>query len=185
MKAADSAPAAAAAPVRLLRVLLAEDTPANQKLVTYVLGKRGHSVEVAQDGQQALDAVRQQDFDLVFMDVQMPVMDGLQATQPIRKLPDPKKARLPIIAMTAHALKGDAERCLAAGMDGYISKPVKGEELIELVERLAGPGRGHEQAAAPSSKQEPPGQPWRKGKRGNSSAMFRPQTCACSTWKRR
>ena len=118
-------------------MLLAEDTPANQKLVTYVLGKRGHSVEVAQDGQQALEAVGQQDFDVVLMDVQMPVMDGFQATQAIRKLADPKKARLPIIAMTAHALKGDAERCLEAGMDGYISKPVKAEELIELVERLA------------------------------------------------
>ena len=126
------------APSRLLRLLLAEDTPANQKLVTYVLGKRGHSVEVVQNGQQALEAVGRQDFDAVLMDVQMPVMDGFQATQAIRKLADPKKARLPIIAMTAHALKGDAERCLAAGMDGYISKPVKGEELIELVERLVG-----------------------------------------------
>ena len=137
VKTADSAPAAiSAAPARLLRVLLAEDTPANQKLVTYVLSKRGHAVEVAHDGQQALDALCQQDFDVVLMDVQMPVMDGFAATQAIRKLADSKKARLPIIAMTAHALKGDAERCLGAGMDGYISKPVKGEELIEMVERL-------------------------------------------------
>ena len=127
-----------ASPFRALRVLLAEDTPANQKSVTYVLSKRGHSVEVAQNGKQALEAVEQQDFDVVLMDVQMPLMDGFQATQAIRKLAIPKKARLPIIAMTAHALKGDSERCLAAGMDGYISKPVKGEELIELVERLAG-----------------------------------------------
>ena len=93
---------------------------------------------MAQDGQQALEAVCQQDFDVVLMDVQMPIMDGFQATQAIRKLADPKKARLPIIAMTAHALKGDSDRCLDAGMDGYISKPVKGEELIELIERLAG-----------------------------------------------
>jgi CheY-like chemotaxis protein len=124
-------------PSRLLRVLLAEDTPANQKLVTYIVGKRGHTIEVVQNGQQALETVGQKDFDVVLMDVQMPVMDGFQATQAIRKLADPKKAHLPIIAMTAHALKGDADRCLDAGMDGYISKPVKGEELIGLMERLA------------------------------------------------
>ena len=138
-KTADSAPAAVSpTPSRLLRVLLAEDTQANQRLVSYVLGKRGHAIEVAENGQQALEAVGRQDFDAVLMDVQMPVMDGFLATQAIRKLADAKKARLPIIAMTAHALKGDAERCLAAGMDGYLSKPVKGAELIEIVERLAG-----------------------------------------------
>jgi len=134
----DSArPAISAVPARLLRVLLAEDTPANQKLVTYVLRERGHYIEVAQDGLQALEAIGRQDFDAVLMDVQMPVMDGFLATRAIRDLADPKKARLPIIAMTAHALKGDAERCLAAGMDGYISKPIKGDELIALIERLA------------------------------------------------
>ena len=133
-----SSPAAISeAPSRLLRVLLAEDTPANQRLVTYVLGKRGHAVEVAHNGQQALEAVGRQDFDVVLMDVQMPVMDGFAATQAIRHLVAPEKARLPIIAMTAHALKGDAQRCLEAGMDGYLSKPVKGAELIELVERMA------------------------------------------------
>ena len=84
--------------------------------------------------------MQEQDFDVVLMDAQMPEMDGFQATEAIRKLDDPKKARLPIIAMTAHALKGDRERCLAAGMDSYLSKPIKGEELIELVERLAGNG---------------------------------------------
>ena len=126
-----------ATPARPLRVLVAEDTPANQKLVLYILGKRGHTTEVAQNGQQAVELLVQQDFDAVLMDVQMPLMDGFQATQAIRALNDPQKARLPIIAMTAHALKGDAERCLEAGMDAYVSKPINATELIQLVERLS------------------------------------------------
>lgn len=123
-------------PSRSLRVLLAEDTQANQRLATYILSKRGHRIELVQNGQDALEAVRRDQFDAVLMDVQMPLMDGLEATQEIRKLQDPTKSHLPIIAMTAHALKGDRERCLAAGMDGYISKPIKREELIEVLERL-------------------------------------------------
>ncbi|MHB8900274.1 MAG: response regulator [Thermoguttaceae bacterium] len=134
------------APVRPLRVLLAEDTPANQKLVLYVLGKRGHTVEVAGDGHSALALLRRQEFDAVLMDVQMPEMDGLAATAAIRNLEDLKKARVPIIAMTAHALKGDRERCLEAGMDFYISKPISSRELIETVERLAGPAGSSEPA---------------------------------------
>jgi PAS domain S-box-containing protein len=133
---APRATAPLAQPTRPLRVLLAEDTRANQKLVTYVLTKRGHHVEIAADGEQALDLVEQQEFDVVLMDVQMPRMDGFQVTAAIRKLPVPAKARLPIIAMTAHALKGDEERCLAAGMDSYLSKPINSRELTELVERL-------------------------------------------------
>ncbi|MGO8744941.1 MAG: response regulator [Thermoguttaceae bacterium] len=125
-------------PKRILRVLLAEDTPANQKLVRHILKNRGHSVEIAENGRQALERLVQEDFDVVLMDVQMPEMDGFQATAAIRKLADATKARLPIIAMTAHALKGDQDRCLAAGMDSYLSKPIKRDELIELVERLAG-----------------------------------------------
>ena len=123
-------------------MLVAEDTPANQKLVLHFLGKRGHSIEIAENGRQALERLGQQDFDVVLMDVQMPEMDGFQATAAIRKLDDAKKARLPIIAMTAHALKGDRERCLAAGMDGYLSKPIKKEDLIETVERVAETGFG-------------------------------------------
>ncbi len=125
------------APSRKLRILVAEDIPANQKLVGYVLGKRGHCLEFAGDGRQAVVCLMEQDFDVVLMDVQMPEMDGFAATAAIRKLVDPAKARIPIIAMTAHALKGDWERCLAAGMDAYISKPVNGQTLIEMVERLA------------------------------------------------
>ena len=138
MPTTGSVPAAAAeTPSRLLRVLLAEDTPANQKLFTYILSKRGHAVEVARDGQQASEALGRDDFDVVLMDVQMPVMDGLIAARAIRNLADPAKARVPIIALTAHALAGDADRCLRAGMDAYISKPINREELIERVERLA------------------------------------------------
>ncbi len=122
---------------RIIRILVAEDTPANQKVVRHVLGNHGHHLEIAENGRQALALVEQQDFDVVLMDVQMPEMDGLQATAAIRRLADAKKARVPIVAMTAHALKGDRERCLAAGMDDYLSKPIKREELIETVERMA------------------------------------------------
>jgi CheY-like chemotaxis protein/HPt (histidine-containing phosphotransfer) domain-containing protein len=162
VKAADAAQAAVS-PVasRSLRVLLAEDTPANQKLAGYLLNKRGHRVELVQNGRQALEAVGREEFDAVLMDLQMPVMDGLQATRAIRKLQDPKRARLPIIAMTAHALKGDLERCLAAGMDGYISKPIKRDELIEMVERLAEKTTGGAlaSAAAPDRSASPSPQP--------------------------
>jgi PAS domain S-box-containing protein len=131
-----------ARPGRRLRVLLAEDTPANQKMARYALQRRGHSVMVANHGGEALCLLRQQHFDVILMDVQMPEMDGFQATAEIRKLSDPQKARLPVIAMTAHALKGDRERCLAAGMDSYISKPIDHDELIETVERLAAGAEG-------------------------------------------
>lgn len=123
-------------PGRSLRVLLAEDTLTNQKLAEFILAKRGHRVEIAQNGRQALEMLRSADFDVVLMDVQMPVMDGFQATTEIRAFPDPVKAKIPVIAMTAHALKGDAERCLAAGMDAYVSKPIQADEFIELVELL-------------------------------------------------
>ena len=126
---------------RPLRILLAEDTPANQKVAVHVLGRRGHAVEVAIDGRQAIQCIECQDFDAVLMDVQMPLMDGFEATARIRGLADPIKARLPVIAMTAHALKGDQERCLAAGMDAYISKPIVASDLIEVVEPLTDPGR--------------------------------------------
>jgi len=139
-----------ASPARRLRVLVAEDTPANQRLVVYVLGSRGHSVEVASHGQEAIDLIESCDFDAVLMDVQMPILDGFQATQAIRRIADRTKAGVPIIAMTAHALKGDRERCLAAGMDAYLSKPIQREELIEIVERLAA-----NSAAAPMGTMKP------------------------------
>ena len=135
---ANKAAGIAPVPARALRILVAEDTPANQKLVRHVLRNRGHDITIAENGQQALGMVRERDFDVVLMDVQMPEMDGFQATAEIRKLDDPKKARVPIIAMTAHAMRGDRERCLAAGMDCYLCKPIKGEEMLEVVERMVG-----------------------------------------------
>jgi signal transduction histidine kinase/CheY-like chemotaxis protein/HPt (histidine-containing phosphotransfer) domain-containing protein len=124
---------------RGLRVLLVEDTPTNQKLAEFLLARRGHVIEIAQNGRQAVEMVEKKTYDVVLMDVQMPVMDGFQATAAIRALSDPVKSHVPIIAMTAHALKGDAERCLEAGMDSYVSKPIQGEELIELVELFGEP----------------------------------------------
>ena len=119
-----------------LRILLAEDNPANQKLASYILQDRGHLVEIAGDGQEAVRLTEQNRYDVILMDVQMPGMDGLEATAAIRKREDGGK-RVPIIAMTAHAMKGDRDRCLAAGMDGYLSKPIDDHETIALVETLA------------------------------------------------
>jgi signal transduction histidine kinase/DNA-binding NarL/FixJ family response regulator len=127
-------------PERALHILIAEDTPTSQKVAEYLLTRRGHLVEIAADGRQALELVEQKNFDVVLMDVQMPVMDGFQATAAIRALPDSVKANMPIIAVTAHTLKGDAERCLDAGMDAYIGKPIQAEEFLELVEFLGAPG---------------------------------------------
>jgi PAS domain S-box-containing protein len=124
------------AAVKPLHILLAEDNPASQKLVVYILNKRGHRVEVARNGREAVEQVEREDLDAVLMDIHMSVMDGFEATSAIRALPDPAKARLPIIAMTASAMKGDQERCLAAGMDAYVSKPMSANDLITIVERL-------------------------------------------------
>jgi PAS domain S-box-containing protein len=119
-----------------LRVLLVEDNPANQKLATYILQDRGHGVEIAGDGQEAIRLTERNRYDLILMDVQMPGMNGLEATAAIRKR-ETCGRRVPIVAMTAHAMQGDRERCLAAGMDGYLSKPVNAREMIGLVETLA------------------------------------------------
>ena len=126
-------PTAACAP---LRILLVEDNPANQKLATYILQDRGHRVEIAGDGQEAIHLTERNRYDVILMDVQMPGMNGLEATAAIRQREEGGR-RVPIIAMTAHAMKGDRERCLAAGMDGYLSKPIDAHETIALVERLA------------------------------------------------
>jgi CheY-like chemotaxis protein len=133
-------PARAAVPLaaRPLRILLAEDIRPSQKLVLRILQRRGHSVEVAETGARAVELVRGEDFDVVLMDVQMPTMDGLEATRHIRRIEDARKARIPVVAMTAHAMPGDQERCLEAGMDAYLAKPIQADELIKMVERMAG-----------------------------------------------
>ena len=120
-------------PARALRILLAEDNLGNQKVATYLLETRGHQVEVAADGRQAVQLATQRAYDVILMDLQMPGMDGLEATAAIRAV-QTGKPRTPIIAVTAHAMKGDRERCLAAGMDGYLSKPIDCDELIAVVE---------------------------------------------------
>ncbi|MHB1699052.1 MAG: PAS domain-containing hybrid sensor histidine kinase/response regulator [Acidobacteriaceae bacterium] len=116
-----------------LRVLLAEDNPVNQRVALRLLEKRGHTVEIASNGRQAIDAIALAPYDLVFMDVQMPEMDGIEATLAIRQREAATGRRQPIIALTAHAMKGDQDRCLAAGMDGYLSKPIRPQDLDDLL----------------------------------------------------
>ena len=122
--------------VRPLRVLLAEDGIANQKLAVGLLEKWGHTVLVANNGQEAVELAAQQPVDLVLMDIRMPVLDGLDATRAIRAREQQSGGHVPILAMTANALKGDREKCLAAGMDGYVAKPVRKWELYEAIESL-------------------------------------------------
>jgi len=116
-----------------LRILLVEDNAVNQMLAVRLLEKRGHTVTAVGNGKEALAAFEKELFDIVLMDVQMPVMDGFEATAAIREKEKTSGNHLPIIAMTAHAMAGDRERCLEAGMDDYITKPIRPEELSELL----------------------------------------------------
>ena len=119
---------------RPLRVLVAEDNPVNQTLAALLLEKQGHAVVLAANGNEALAALDRQPFDLILMDVQMPEMDGFEATARVREKEKATGGRhIPIIATTAHAIKGDRERCLGAGMDGYVSKPIDADELAEAI----------------------------------------------------
>jgi CheY-like chemotaxis protein len=116
--------------------LLAEDSLVNQKLALSLLGKHGHTVTVANNGREAVAAVKNDNYDLVLMDVQMPEMDGLEATGVIRAVEKQTGGHLPIIAMTAHAMKGDRETCLEAGMDEYVSKPIRPRQLFDTLEKV-------------------------------------------------
>jgi len=127
-----------------LHILLTEDHPINQKMMVRLLQKRGHSVVVANNGQEAIEAYAKERFDLVLMDLQMPVMDGYEATAAIRKSEETRGLRTPIIALTAHAMKGDREQCLAAGMDDYVSKPIDPARLFAVID-------AHRPAAAPAT----------------------------------
>ncbi len=119
-----------------LRILVAEDNVVNQRLIERLLQRRGHSVTIVSDGRAAVEAFEREPFDAIFMDMQMPEMDGFEATALIIEQIKRGAPRVPIVALTAHALKGDRERCLAAGMGGYLSKPIVLKELDEILEQL-------------------------------------------------
>jgi len=119
-----------------LNILVAEDNPVNQTLAARILEKRGHRVTVVANGREAVEAVAGGAFDVVLMDVQMPEMDGLEATAAIRGSERGLDRHVPIVAMTAHAMKGDREKCVEAGMDGYVAKPIRADRLIEAVEEV-------------------------------------------------
>jgi two-component system sensor histidine kinase/response regulator len=122
-------------PAAFLRILLAEDNLVNQRLATRLLEKRGHRVDVAGNGREALEALERASYDLVLMDIQMPEMDGLEAIEKIREKEKLTGKHLPVVALTAHAMKGDEERCLTAGMDGYLTKPIRPQELDDVLDK--------------------------------------------------
>jgi signal transduction histidine kinase/DNA-binding response OmpR family regulator len=163
--ASESAPAElpepALAPGRRLRVLVAEDHPVNRQYMAMLLETLGHDAHFCPDGRQALDAARAQDWDIVLMDLHMPVMDGVQATREIRRLAEPARAAVPIVALTADATVQTRERCLVSGMNDFLTKPVSPEKLATALRRLFGPASGG--AALPRSEPAPPGAttPWR------------------------
>ena len=131
-------PPANAQPKRTMRILVAEDNLVNQRLALRLLEKRGHRVVVASNGREALAALEEDTFDLVLMDIQMPEMDGMEATAKIREKENLTGRHQPVVALTAHAMKGDQELCLAAGMDDYLTKPIRPQELDKLLDKYAG-----------------------------------------------
>jgi two-component system, sensor histidine kinase and response regulator len=137
-----------------LRILLAEDLPANQKLMARILQRRGHTVEVADNGVEALELARSGNFDLAILDVQMPMMDGVQVTEAIRAAEEGSHAHLPIIAMTGHTLREDRDHYLQAGMDAYLAKPFDMQQFVEIVDqfgRQASPAAEADHLADPRS----------------------------------
>ncbi|MBI3680498.1 MAG: response regulator [Acidobacteria bacterium] len=122
--------------MRRLRILLAEDNAVNQRFAVKLLEKRGHLVTVAANGAEALEALAACPYDLVLMDLQMPVMDGMEALSRIREQERRSGVRTPVIALTAHAMKEDEAHCLAAGMDAYVAKPINPDLLFHTIERV-------------------------------------------------
>jgi CheY-like chemotaxis protein len=127
---------------RNLRVLLADDNRVNRMVGLRLLEKMGIATDAVSDGKEVLEALAHTRYDLILMDVQMPDMDGLQTTSEIRRRRW-ERSEVPIVALTAHAMKGDRERCIAAGMDDYLSKPIRPEELVEVVTRWTQEGASH------------------------------------------
>ncbi|MCP1609006.1 PAS domain S-box-containing protein [Azospirillum lipoferum] len=155
----DPAPGNQPEPTPRARVLVAEDNPVNQQLTLALLRRAGHSAEAVSNGEEAVEAVTARPYDLVLMDVQMPVMDGLTATRRIRRLSGPV-ARIPVVALTANAMQGDAAICLEAGMDDYLSKPINARKLLDTIGRFVRPatdegGEATGQVAPPPPKADP------------------------------
>jgi CheY-like chemotaxis protein/HPt (histidine-containing phosphotransfer) domain-containing protein len=144
-------------PSRALRVLVAEDNPTNQKLVSALLDQRGHHVTMVSNGRQAVERAAQESFDVILMDVQMPEMSGLEATVAIRTAERGTGRHLPIVALTARAMAGDREQCLAAGMDAYAAKPVRAEELFAAIDAIVGSPSSPSSAAPPAPAPSTPG----------------------------
>ena len=142
-----------------LRVLLAEDGFVNQRVATGLLKQRGHTAVIAENGNEAIQAWEERKFDLILMDVQMPGLDGLEATRLIREREQTEGGHIPIIAMTANVMKGDREQCLAAGMDDYISKPIDRSELYRLLDGVISKRREREQASEKAVVTKSPGEP--------------------------
>ncbi len=152
-------PSTAIAPIEhSLRILLAEDNPVNRKLAIALLEKRGHRVVPVDNGRRALLALERDDFDLVLMDLQMPQMGGIEATEIIRERERGTGRRIPIVALTAHAMKEDRDRALAVGMDEYISKPIRREQLFEVIERVAPTGSATRPSAPSAGSQSGDGE---------------------------
>ncbi len=174
-----------AAPPRAVRppdacvCCLAEDSLVNQKLAVGLLQSHGHTVVVANNGVEAVAAHEAQPFDLVLMDVQMPEMDGLEATAVIRQREKAAGRHTPIVAMTAHAMKGDRQRCLESGMDGYIAKPIRSADLLATIDEALG--------RAPAARSEPRRRRRRKaysiGRSRSRRSMATGSSCARSSWR--
>jgi CheY-like chemotaxis protein len=153
-----AAPPGGRAARRSLRILVAEDNQVNRKLLTTLLRRRRHSVRAVENGRAALEALdsASRAFDLVLMDLQMPEMGGLEAAQAIRDRERTTRRHVPIIALTAHAMRGDRQRCLDAGMDGYLSKPIDVDDLIHTVEELGSAGSPRHQPAKKTARDSKP-----------------------------
>jgi two-component system, sensor histidine kinase and response regulator len=149
---AKSSPTAPVRPDRPLRILVAEDNRVNQMVIRNLLEKQGHTVELVADGAAALNSASRETFDLIFMDIQMPVMNGYDATRAIRRQAGASGSRTPIIALTAHAMQGDREQCLQTGMDEYLSKPIQSRDLHRILQQFGRTTRTPEDEAITSSK---------------------------------